>query len=181
MVDHTGLPPLHLQLAGPAARPNGHPGHAFVFDQLAVGEYPTPEDACWLRETAAVTAVVSLQDESDLDRKGLSLASLERAYAAQGIAFHRLPVADGDAAALRERLDEAVALVAALLARGERVYLHCNAGLNRAPTIAIAYLHVHGAQSLDAACAFVKTRRACVPYMRMLAAHYHAAPSAADR
>src|SRR5579862_5211944 len=93
MADHTGLPPLHLQLAGPAARPNGHPGHAFVFDQLAVGEYPTPEDAFWLRETAAVTAVVSLQDESDLDRKGLSLASLERAYAAQGIAFHRLPVA----------------------------------------------------------------------------------------
>lgn len=166
------LPPLHLQLAGPAARPNGHPDHAFVLDGLAIGEYPTPEDAAWFRGTPAITAVVCLQDDADLDRKGLSLAALERAYAAQGIGFHRIPIPDGDAAALRERLDQTVALVAELLARGERVYVHCNAGLNRAPTIAVAYLHVHHGHSLDAACQFVKSRRACVPYMRMLAVHY---------
>ena len=28
MHDGSGLPPLHLQLAGPAARPAGHPGRA---------------------------------------------------------------------------------------------------------------------------------------------------------
>src|SRR5262245_63809257 len=67
------LPPLHLQLAGPAARPNGHPDHAFVTERLAIGEYPTPEDVSWLHATPAFTAVVSLQDDADLDRKGLSL------------------------------------------------------------------------------------------------------------
>ena len=45
MSDPNGLPPLHLQLAGPAARPHGHPDHHFVVDGLAIGEYPTPEDA----------------------------------------------------------------------------------------------------------------------------------------
>jgi protein-tyrosine phosphatase len=167
-----GLPPLHLQLAGPAARPNGHPDHAFVLDQLAIGEYPTPEDVDWMRGTPAFSAVICLQDDADLDRKGLSLRALERAYAGKGIAFHRRPVPDGDADSLRARIDETVALVAELLARGERVYVHCNAGLNRAPTVAVAYLHVHHGQTLEAACALVKSRRPCVPYMRMLATHY---------
>jgi hypothetical protein len=51
---------------------------------------------------------------------------------------------------------------------GERVYLHCNAGLNRAPTLAIAYLRAHGVMSLDEACAHVKARRACGPFMTIL-------------
>jgi protein-tyrosine phosphatase len=177
VTSRSDLPPIHLQLAGPAARPSGHPDHAFVQERLAIGEYPTPEDAAWLRDAVAVSAVVCLQDDADLDRKGLSLRALERAYTAHGIRFHRVPVPDGDADVLRARLDETVALIADLLGRGERVYVHCNAGLNRAPTIAIAYLHVHRGHSLDAACSLVKASRPCVPYMRMLAAHYGARPS----
>jgi hypothetical protein len=169
------LPPIHLQRAGPAARPAGHPDHAFVLEALAVGEYPTPEDAAWLRGAQRIGAVLSLQDDMDLERKGLQLPALERAYAAAGIRFHRLPVADGDGDALRERLDEAVALLARLMGSGERVYLHCNAGQNRAPTVAIAYLHVHHGYPLDAARDYVKSQRPCVPYMRVLTAHY--APS----
>ena len=57
---------------------------------------------------------------------------------------------------------------------GERVYLHCNAGMNRAPTIAIAYLHVHHAMPLLEARDFVKTRRACLPYMTVLEARFAA-------
>ena len=174
MTDRTGQPPLHLQLAGPAARPHGHPDHAVIVDQLVIGEYPTPEDAEWLRRERAITAVVCLQDEIDLDRKGLSLRALERAYAGYGLHFHRVAVPDGDLERLRERLDEVVALVAELIRRGERIYLHCNAGLNRAPTVAIAYLHVHADLTLEAACALVKARRPCVPYMRLLSAHYRA-------
>ena len=168
------LPPLHLQLAGPAARPSGHPDHAFVLGQLAIGEYPTPEDARWLRDRHRFDAVISLQDDTDLERKGLSAAALERAYANAGIAWHRIPVPDGDADVLRARLDATLDLLHGLLAAGGRVYLHCNAGLNRAPTVAIAYLHVHQGHALDVARDLVKARRPCVPYMRMLTAHYAA-------
>ena len=168
----SGLPPLHLQLAGPAARPAGHPDHAFVVDALAVGEYPTPEDAIWLRDQRRIDTVVSLQDDVDLERKGLALAALEGAYANVGIQFHRLPVPDGDGEALRRRLDDAVAVVQRAIGGGGRVYLHCNAGQNRAPTVAIAYLHVHGGYDLEAARDLVKSRRPCVPYMRVLIAHY---------
>jgi protein-tyrosine phosphatase len=165
------LPPIHLQLAGPAARPAGYPDHAFVLKPLAVGEYPTPEDAAWLRGEKGIDAVVCLQDDMDLARKGLNEAALERAYRDVGIALYRLPVADGDGDALRLRLDDAVALLARLIDAGQRVYLHCNAGQNRAPTVAIAYLHVQHGYALDAARDLVKSRRPCVPYMRVLAAH----------
>lgn len=166
------LPPLYLQLAGPAARPSGHPGHAFVLPELAVGEYPTPDDALWLRQRSRIDAVVSLQDDIDLERKGLELHALAAAYAAQGIDFHRVPIADGEAEMLREQIDALVALLDRLLRGGRRVYLHCNAGLNRAPTVAIAYLHVHRGHGLESARDLVKAQRPCVPFMRMLTAHY---------
>lgn len=167
-----GPPPLHLQLAGPAARPQGYPDHHFVLPALAIGEYPTPEDAVWLRQVHGFTAVVSLQDDDDLHRKRLRLPQLTRAYAAVGIALLRHPAEDGNVASLRAALDAAVAAVHQELAAGGRVYLHCNAGLNRAPTVAIAYLHVHHDLPLAVARERVKAARACVPYMRLLEAHY---------
>lgn len=174
MSDPLGPPPFHLQLAGPAARPAGHPGHAFVLPALAVGEYPTPEDAVWLRDVCRIGTVISLQDDLDLERKGLRLSALQRAYTAADIALERFPVSDGDAAGLCVVLDRVVAALHARLEAGQRVYLHCNAGLNRAPSVAVAYLHRHHGLALDDACATIKALRPCVPYMRALRQHYAA-------
>jgi hypothetical protein len=68
-----------MQLAGTSARPSGHPDLTHILPNLLVGEYPTPADAAWLR-TQGITAVLSLQDDIDLARKGLDLKSLEEAY-----------------------------------------------------------------------------------------------------
>jgi Dual specificity phosphatase, catalytic domain len=159
-------------LVGPAMRPGGRPGGTLIVPGLVVGEYPTPEDAAWLVETWGTTAVVCLQDDADLAGKRLRLGDLERAYGRRGLAFHRRPVTDGDPASLEARLDALLALLARLIGGGGSVYLHCNAGINRAPTVAIGYLHVHGGLSLVAARDLVKARRPCVPYMRMLEAHF---------
>src|SRR4051812_40727044 len=81
---------------GPPPRPGGRPGLSVVRADLLVGEYPTPGDAAWLRDAHGVTAVVCLQDDADLASKGVVLRQLEAAYAAHGVAFHRIPVPDGD-------------------------------------------------------------------------------------
>ncbi len=168
MADAIRSPSVSRQLAGPAARPKGHPDHAFVIPLLAVGEYPTADDAAWLRHGVDVRGVVSLQDDVDLQRKGLCAATLAQALAAHGIAWHRHPVGDGDLEAMDGALDAIVRCLDRHIAAGERVYLHCNAGFNRAPTVAIAYLHRHAGLTLDAACATVKSVRPCVPYMQLL-------------
>jgi catechol 2,3-dioxygenase-like lactoylglutathione lyase family enzyme len=166
--------PRSFGLVGPPPRPGARPGVSVIRPALLVGEYPTPEDAAWLREEQGVTVIVSLQDDADLASKGLRLAALERAYREQGLGFHRIPVPDGDDENLAARLDEIVALLDRLVESGERVYLHCNAGLNRAPTAAIAYLAVREGLPLDAARDAVKQHRHCVPYMRALQMYFRA-------
>lgn len=158
-------------LAGGAVRP-APPGFDAILTDLLVGEYPRVEDFGWLQAAHDVSAVVSLQDDADLASKRLRLADVEAACAALGLAFAHVPVADGDVEALAARLPAAVSAVHAQLSAGRRVYLHCNAGYNRAPTVAIAYLHVHHAQPLEAACETVKRRRSCVPYVGALRLRY---------
>jgi hypothetical protein len=172
MADAAGLPPIYRQLAGPAARPKGHPDHAFVLPELGVGEYPTPDDARWLRDAVGVRVVISLQDDVDLHRKGLRAEELATAFARHGVIWRRHPVGDCDLDAMDAALDGIVLDVCRRIAAGDRVYLHCNAGLNRAPTAAIAYLHRHRDLALDAACAALKAVRPCVPYMQLLRTRY---------
>jgi len=160
------------QIALGTGRVGRRPDLTVVLPELLIGEYPMPADACWLGETYGVSAVLSLQDDADLACKGLFASELAAAYGAAKIRFERLPVGDGNVEELAARLDEAVALLARLIAEGGAVYLHCNAGMNRAPTVAIAYLHVHRDQTLQAARDHVKSRRACVPYWRLLERRY---------
>jgi protein-tyrosine phosphatase len=151
---------------GPNTRPTPRPGFAALRAHLLVGEYPMPADARWLAETHGVTAVVSLQDDADLAAKGLDLVELEEAYLEAGLAFRRFPVPDGDESHLVARLAAVVGHIARMVDAGGRVYLHCNAGYNRAPTVAIAFLTAHEGMSADAARAAMRACRTCVPYMR---------------
>ena len=150
------------------SRHSGRPGVSEITEQLLIGEYPRREDAEWLKREHRVTAVHSLQDEDDFRLHGIDLAALRAEYAAHGIHFAHTPIPDGSEDAVRERLAQALADLDALLEPGARVYLHCNAGMNRAPTVAIAYLRAHRQMSLNEAMAHVKRRRPCGPFMAML-------------
>ena len=63
---------------------------------------------------------------------------------------------------------QSLELLRSSLQDGDRVFLHCNAGCNRAPTVAIAYLRAYHAMSLAEARDFFKARRPCGPYMNVL-------------
>ena len=136
-----------------------------------MGSYAVPTDAPWLRDEHGVTAVVNLQDHGDLASKDLRLVELTRAYADVGIAFHHLPVTDGDVDMLVTRLPAIVDVIDGHAAEG-RVYVHCNGGFNRAPTAVVAWLHERRRMSLADALAFVKARRSCLPYVRALERRY---------
>ena len=164
--------PRAIGMMGPPPRPGGRPSVSAIRPALLVGEYPTPEDAAWLAAEHGVTVVVSLQDDTDLACKGLVLSALENAYCRHGLGFHRIPIPDGDDRHLAARLGDIVALLGRLVDAGERIYLHCTGGLNRAPTAAIAYLHAREGLSLEAARDTVKRARHCVPYMRALQEHF---------
>ena len=139
-----------------------------ITDYLLVGEYPRDHDIQWLRDEHRVTAIHNLQDDEDLRINALDIRLLREVSARHGIKHVRTPIQDGSADDMADRLVVALNELAALLADRQRVYLHCNAGLNRAPTLAIAYLRAHGGMSLNEALAHVKQRRSCGPFMTVL-------------
>ncbi len=151
-----------------ATRLRGRPSVTEISPGLLVGEFPRPEDIAWLKSEFGVTAIHNLQDDEDLAHNGLRERELAEACRKSGVKFVRTQIQDGSADAMAERLADTLGALASLIGAGERVYLHCNAGLNRAPTLAIAYLRAHGEMSLDEACAYVKARRTCGPFMTIL-------------
>jgi protein-tyrosine phosphatase len=158
-------------------RRDRRPSVSRILPNLLIGEYPEDTDVPWLRAAHGVSAVVNLQDHGDLASKGLRLTQLQAAYGRAGVVFHHIPIPDGDTEVLRLRMAELIRLLDALLGGGQCVYLHCNGGYNRAPTVAIAFLHQGRHMPLPDAIAFVKQRRACVPYQQLLQALYARQPS----
>ena len=111
-----------------------------ILPTLFIGRAPaTAADVAGLKRRG-ISAVLSLQTDDDLAALGLSWSRLEEWYRAAAIAAHRLPIEDWSAQAVIARLDEAVQALDRLLAAGHTVYLHCTAGVNRSPSVALGYL-----------------------------------------
>ena len=85
--------------------------------------------------------------------------------AAVGVEHVRRPTRDFDAASLRLSIPTAVAALETSVYAGRRVYVHCTAGLGRAPAVAIAFLYWFDPRglTLDAAYAAVTSKRPCGP------------------
>jgi protein-tyrosine phosphatase len=139
-------------------------------DRLWVGRFLRGDDISRL-QAMGITTVLSVQSDSDLSYCGVSVKTIQSALRNAGIEFRRTPVEDFDREQLALRLPECVAsLREALAEQSARVYLHCTAGMNRAPTIAAAFLIQSRRMPSSEAYEFVTTRRNCRPYMSLLLA-----------
>ena len=139
-----------------------------ITDRLWVGSYIRPEDVKQL-QMMDITTVVSLQSEKDIAGEGIPTKKLFKAFATADIGFFHVAIQDFDKEDLLRNLPQGVAAIeAALQPRAARVYLHCTAGLNRAPTVAAAYLvRSHGMSAKDA-YDYIVARRDCRPYLDVL-------------
>jgi protein-tyrosine phosphatase len=154
------------------SRGHRRPSVSVISDELLVGEYLNQADIAWLKDTYGITAVHNLQDDEDLRINGLDNGELSAEYDAHGIDYVRTPIPDGSADAMAERLEVALHDLRDLVGPGARVYLHCNAGMNRAPTLAIAFLRAYRQMSLEEAMKLVKKQRACGPFMTVLEEYF---------
>ena len=137
-------------------------------ERLWVGAYPRAEDLSEFR-SMAISAVISLQDQKDAAGLGISVKKMTGAYTQAGIEFRHVEVRDFDKADLLEKLARCVDALDAALAQGSaRVYLHCTAGLNRAPTAAAAFLIRSQGMSARQAYDYVVARRYCRPHLDVL-------------
>jgi protein-tyrosine phosphatase len=137
-------------------------------NRLWVGSYIRAEEVKLLRQLG-ITDVLSLQSEKDLENYRIPQDKLLKSYQLENIQFHRVPIIDFDRNSLSALISDGVQeLEKAMLPNGARVYIHCTAGINRAPTIAAAYLIKVEGMSAYEAFNHVVARRRCSPYLEVL-------------
>jgi protein-tyrosine phosphatase len=135
-----------------------------ILPQLFVGSRPRiVEDIDELVRDTGITAVLNLQTDEDMVWYDTDWEKLEAHYRKTEIEIIRFPIRDFDPDDLREQLPQCVRALEKLFAAGHTVYLHCTAGVNRSPTVAIAYIHWCRGWNLEKAAAYVKQRRTCSP------------------
>ena len=135
-----------------------------ILPQLFVGSRPRiVKDIDELVRDAGITAVLNLQTDEDMSWYDTDWEKLEAHYRKTEIEVVRFPIRDFDPDDLREKLPGCVRALEELLEAGRIVYLHCTAGVNRSPTVAVAYIHKCRGWDLEKAVTFVMERRNCSP------------------
>ena len=132
-----------------------------VTPQLFLGPAPVDADDFQQLKKLNVTAIFSVEKADE--GWGHEIEDERGAAILAGIKFTNLEVADFDRAELALKLPACVDTMNALLTAGDTVYLHCKAGVNRSPTVAVAYLHWCLGRPLDEALEHVRACRDCVP------------------
>ncbi|KAG2440133.1 hypothetical protein HXX76_004246 [Chlamydomonas incerta] len=136
-----------------------------ILPDLIVGSCPqTPADVEHLFDKENVRTVFCLQEDPDMAYFNLDIVPIQERCAELGVKHVRFPIRDFDGFDLRRKLPKAVSR----LARDHdptsgTVYIHCTAGMGRAPATALAYMFWLRGHQLDAAYELLRGKRMCSP------------------
>ncbi|ESQ45283.1 hypothetical protein EUTSA_v10010456mg [Eutrema salsugineum] len=137
----------------------------FIRPDLIVGScLQTPEDVDKLRKIGVKT-IFCLQQDPDLEYFGVDIRSIQ-AYAktCSDIQHIRCEIRDFDAFDLRMRLPAVVStLYKAVKRNGGVTYIHCTAGMGRAPAVALTYMFWVQGYKLMEAHKLLMSKRSCFP------------------
>jgi len=134
---------------------------AEITPTILIGACPmAPADVERIHREGGCAALLSVQHDDCLGYWGIDEAALRDRGRALGLRMQRRPMRDFDSDDQRLGLAAAVAALAEMQSAGHRTYVHCTAGLGRAPLTVWAYLSwIEGWDPQDAV-ALIKARRA---------------------
>jgi atypical dual specificity phosphatase len=128
-------------------------GYGEVADDLLIGAYPQDRHDVAVLQANGVTRVLNLVQDVEYDPGGRD--ACVAALAGAGIEEHRVQIVDyGNLPP--EDIELAARIGLDWLTRGERVYVHCRAGMQRSATVAAAIVMLR--DGLDAAAALEHIR-----------------------
>ena len=140
-----------------------------VLPRLFVGSCPADaSDINRLRTEFGITAILNVQTDDDLNCRGLDWPWCEAQCRELDIEMHRVAINDHDGCDLLEKLPDCVQSLDELLSNGHTVYVHCNFGVSRSPTVVLAYLVWRLEWNLDDATDYVTRCRSCSPAIKAI-------------
>ena len=131
----TGVPPLK---------------YSRVTDSIYVGPQHRTNGKRAL-EHAGVTHIINMRFEFDDELYGLTLGG------AQSDTYCYLPTIDDDPIS-EEHIERGIAFIGSAIESGGKVYIHCSAGVGRAPSMAAAFL-IRGGYSTEEALGLIRQAR----------------------
>ncbi|KAH0686886.1 hypothetical protein KY284_017439 [Solanum tuberosum] len=137
----------------------------FILPDLIVGScLQSPEDVDKLR-SIGVKTIFCLQQNPDLEYFGVDIEAIrEYANKCGDIEHLRAEIRDFDAFDLRLRLPAVIRkLNNAINRNGGVTYIHCTAGLGRAPAVALTYMFWVQCYKLTDAVSLLMSKRPCFP------------------
>lgn len=137
----------------------------FIRPDLIVGScLQSPEDVDKLRNIGVKT-IFCLQQDPDLEYFGVDINAIRKyAQSYNDIEHIRAEIRDFDGYDLRIRLPAVVStLFKAVNRNGGITYIHCTAGLGRAPATALAYMYWVQGYKLSDALNLLLSKRTCCP------------------
>ena len=138
---------------------------------IFIGPYPQTAGDIDLLAAAKVTAVLNVQTQIDLDHRGVDWTSMTDYYASKGILAVHFPIHDFNEEDLTFKLTEASDRLHTLLLNKHKVYVHCTAGMGRAPAVVVCYLCRFRDFKVHEADAFVRSfRKVSVPNLHAIRA-----------
>jgi atypical dual specificity phosphatase len=127
---------------------------------IIVGSCPlTRGDIDAIQSGTGATAILSVQCDDCRSALRIDLEDQARHAARLGIVLRNAPMRDFDVEDQRRHLVDAVVCLARLLNAGQSVYVHCTAGINRAPLTVLGYLTLVEGLRHDDALAMIRAGR----------------------
>jgi len=141
---------------------------ARVNPTLFVGTCPSNELDIKQIRLMGVTGVLNLQTDEDFVKWKVNYPQVEQASYDFDLVIQRMPIIDFDDEDLTQHLPAAVNLLHRLIAVGHTIYLHCTAGRDRSPTVAVAYLAKYKNMTVEQAKDHLESLRACRPKIEII-------------
>lgn len=135
-------------------------------ENIFIGSAPQSDlDVARLKKMK-ITAVISLQSDADIKAHRINWKKLQSSYQYNDIDVRRFQIIDFDETDLGNKLPDPVRALNDLMTVGHRVYVHCNAGICRAPATVLTYLCHYREMSVDDALSAIRNQRPQVhPYI----------------
>ncbi len=139
-----------------------------ISEKLLVGACPRDRSDIEQLKSIQVGHVICLQSDRDFLAIGIDWPQMVADYKQQNIQLTRVAMTDFDEDNIASVLNKAATTVSQATQSSNKVYLHCSAGRERAPTVAAAWLMREQKLSAEEAYAKVTAARPSNPYLFML-------------
>ena len=126
---------------------------------IYIGAYPQHEEDVKTLAKNGITGVLNVQTEIDMKHRHTDLERMRSIYSKYGIKLISFPIHDFNPEDLAKKTKDAGNCLNELLKEKRTVYVHCTAGMGRAPSTVISYLVIHEGMKLANAYDFVKEYR----------------------